>query len=173
MMLALVLLFVVVVVAVVVVRRRGHAVADASVVILPASDDFTVEIVKEHLIIDLDDDFEIELGDEEEDDFEIEIKEVVQEDKWKERVRRPRLKTHIVIGEEPFFLSQYETDEERLAREFDEQFYGRRAAKRKANYWDLKPIKRRPRDNKEKGDFRQDKRLKAAYQKAVVESRVS
>ena len=95
------------------------------------------------------------------------------ENKWKERVRRSRLKTHIVTGEEPFFLSQYETDEERLAREFDEQFYGRRAAKRKANYWDLKPIKRRPRDNKEKGDFRQDKRLKAAYQKAVVESRVS
>lgn len=152
MMLVLVLLFVVVVAR----RRRGHAVADASVVVLPTSDDFVIE-----------------LEDEEEDDFEIEIKEVVQEDKWKERVRRSRLKTYIVIGEEPFFLSQYETDEERLAREFDEQFYGRRAAKRKANYWDLKPIKRSPRDNKEKGDFRQDKRLKAAYQKAVVESRVS
>ena len=46
-MLALVLLFVVVVV-VRVARRRGHAFADASVVVLPASDDFTVEIVKEH-----------------------------------------------------------------------------------------------------------------------------
>ena len=65
-----------------------------------------------------------------------------------------------------------EEETELLARKFDEQFFGRRAAKRKANYWDLKPIKRSPRDNKEKGDFRQDKRLKAAYQKAVVESRV-
>ena len=97
------------------------------VVVLPASDDFTVEIVKEHLIIDLDDDFvielgdeeeddfEIELGDEEEDDFEIEIKEVVQEDKWKERVRRSRLKTHIVIGEEPFsYLSTRQTKRDLL-----------------------------------------------------------
>jgi hypothetical protein len=66
-----------------------------------------------------------------------------------------------------------ETEEELLARKFDEQLYGRRASKRKANYWDLKPVGRRPRDNKEKGDFRQDRRLKASRQKAVVESRTA
>jgi hypothetical protein len=33
------------------------------------------------------------------------------------------------------------------------------------------PHGERPRDNKEKGDFRVDRRLKASRQKAVVESR--
>jgi hypothetical protein len=70
-------------------------------------------------------------------------------------------------------IIEEETEAELLARKFDEQLYGRRASKRKANYWDLKPVGRRPRDNKEKGDFRQDRRLKASRQKAVVESRTA
>lgn len=68
-------------------------------------------------------------------------------------------------------IIEAETEEERIAREFDEQLYGRRAAKRKANHEDLNPSGRRPRDEKEKGDFRIDRRLKASRQKAVVESR--
>jgi hypothetical protein len=69
-------------------------------------------------------------------------------------------------------IIEEETEEELLARKFDEQLYGRRAAKRKSNYEDLNPAGRRPRDNKKKGDFRIDRRLKASRQKAVVESRV-
>lgn len=68
-------------------------------------------------------------------------------------------------------IIEEETEEELLARKFDKQFYGRRASKRKANYWDLKPVGRRPRDGKEKGDFRIDGRLKASRQKKVIESR--
>lgn len=68
-------------------------------------------------------------------------------------------------------IIEEETEAELLARKFDEQLYGRRASKRKANFRDLNPSGRRPRDNKEKGDFRVDRRLKASRQKAVVESR--
>lgn len=97
-----------------------------------------------------------------------------QESKGRKHRSKPRSqgqKTYVSSCPSTVITIEEETEEELLARKFDEQLYGRRASKRKANYWDLKPEGRRPRDNKEKGDFRQDRRLKASRQKAVVESR--
>lgn len=97
-----------------------------------------------------------------------------EESKGRKPRSKPRSqgqKTYVSSCSSTVITIEEETEEELLARKFDEQLYGRRASKRKANYWDLKPVGRRPRDNKEKGDFRQDRRLKASRQKAVVESR--
>ena len=97
-----------------------------------------------------------------------------EESKGRKPRSKPRSqgqKTYVSSCPSTVITIEEETEEELLARKFDEQLYGRRASKRKANYWDLKPVGRRPRDNKEKGDFRQDRRLKASRQKAVVESR--
>ena len=88
--------------------------------------------------------------------------------------KKPRskpLKTKTYTSCSSVVIIEEETEAELLARKFDEQLYGRRASKRKANFRDLNPSGRRPRDNKEKGDFRVDRRLKASRQKAVVESR--
>lgn len=88
--------------------------------------------------------------------------------------RKPRskpLKTKTYTSCSSVVIIEEETEAELLARKFDEKFFGRRASKRKSNFRDLNPAGRRPRDNKEKGDFRQDRRLKASRQKAVVESR--
>lgn len=88
--------------------------------------------------------------------------------------KKPRskpLKTKTYTSCSSVVIIEEETEAELLARKFDEQLYGRRAAKKKSNHEDLRPVGRRPRDNKEKGDFRQDRRLKASRQKAVVESR--
>jgi hypothetical protein len=77
------------------------------------------------------------------------------------------------IASVPSWSWEEETEAELLARKLDEQLYGRRASKRKSNHEDLRPVGRRPHDNKEKGDFRVDRRLKASRQKAVVESRTA
>jgi hypothetical protein len=93
--------------------------------------------------------------------------------KAERKPRRPRSqgqKTYVSSWSSVVII-EAETEEERVAREFDKKFFGRRASKRKSNFRDLNPAGRRPRDNKEKGDFRQDRRLKASRQKAVVESR--
>lgn len=87
--------------------------------------------------------------------------------------RRPRgqgKKTYVSCPSTVITIEE-EAEAELLARKFDEQFFGRRAAKARANFRDLNPAGRRPRDNKEKGDFRVDRRLKASRQKEIIESR--
>lgn len=99
-----------------------------------------------------------------------------QESKGRKHRSKPRSqgqKTYVSSCPSTVITIEEETEAELLARKFDEQLYGRRAAKRKANFRDLNPAGRRPRDNKEKGDFRVDRRLKASRQKAVVESRTA
>lgn len=97
-----------------------------------------------------------------------------QESKGRKPRSKPRSqgqKTYVSSCPSTVITIEEETEEELLASEFDKKFFGRRASKRKSNFRDLNPAGRRPRDNKEKGDFRQDRRLKASRQKAVVESR--
>jgi hypothetical protein len=98
------------------------------------------------------------------------VKKVVKDRKprsQEKKAQRSRKKTYVSWSWEE------ETEAELLARKFDEQLYGRRAAKKEANHEDLRPVGRRPRDNKEKGDFQVDRRLKASRQREIIESRTA